>query len=181
MTLRSICSLALPLLALTFTRSAHAQTSVYGSLMYNDYVLFLNGQSNNSNRTGGLIGGGFYNFPIQSRLTAGIDGRFAYGVGKRGGTAGIGALRVAFVPHQVPLRPYFELGGGVVSATFIDPLSVRYTSGGLALIGGLDVRLTDSLDVRAFELGALAGGSTRSVGTAFLDAGIVYHFQPRHP
>jgi hypothetical protein len=64
----------------------------------------------------GFPGGGFYNFPIQSRLTAGIDGRMSYGLGTRGGVSVTGALRVGFVPKVNPLRPYFQLGGGVVSS-----------------------------------------------------------------
>jgi hypothetical protein len=44
---------------------------------------------------------------------------------------------------------------------------------------GIDIRLTKSFDLRAFELGAGANGSTSSaisVGSAFLDGGVVYHF-----
>jgi len=97
------------------------------------------------------------------------------------------ALRIGFVPERVVLRPYFQLGGGVVTSTFnineitgpatqgLSQHSTRFTSGGVEFAGGLDIRLNRSFDLRAVELGAVAGGSNQDVGSAFLDAGIVYH------
>jgi hypothetical protein len=58
--------------------------------------------------------------------------------------------------------------------------SVRHTSGSAEFAGGLDVRLNDSFDLRAVEIGAIAGGN-QSAGSAFLDAGIVYHLHRRGP
>ncbi len=173
---------------------AHAQTSVYGSAALTDFVFFRANHNAAKSDTAGLIGGVFYNFPIDSRLTAGIDARATYGIGPRGGTSVLAALRIGFVPHRVILRPYFQIGGGVVSSTVNDnqitgPVTAglttqntRFTSGALQLTAGLDIRLTDSLDLRAFELGAAAPGSSSSsttVGTAFLDAGLVYHLHKR--
>jgi hypothetical protein len=63
-----------------------------------------------------LADGAFYNFPIQSRLAVGIDGRVLYCAGPHGGTTAAAALRIGFVPVRVPLRPYLEIGGRVVSA-----------------------------------------------------------------
>jgi hypothetical protein len=76
---------------------------------------------------------------------------------------------------RVPLRPYLEIGGGVVSAVILTGgPTQRDTNGALELLGGLDIRLTDSVDLRAIEYGAAAGPTT---GVAFLDAGLVYHFR----
>src|SRR6185437_3256567 len=58
-----------------------------------------------------------YNNPL-----IGIDGRFSYGLGARGGTSATAAFRVGFVPHYNPLRPYFQIGGGVVSSAGGDPI-----------------------------------------------------------
>ena len=193
MTIRSYCT---PILALTFafllTLSARAQVSAYGAVALTDYSLFNNNVSAAKSDTGGIIGGVFYNFPIHSRLTAGIDARGSYGFGDRGGTAAAVALRIGFVPERVVLRPYFQLGGGVVSSTFrigqltgpvtegLTTQPTRFTSGGIEFAAGLDIRLSKSFDLRAFELGAIAPtSSTGAAGSAWLDAGVVYHFPKR--
>jgi hypothetical protein len=180
------------LLLLVLTQNAFAQTSIYGSVALVNYVLQNNNSSAAKSDAAGFIGGVFYNFPIKSRLTAGVDVRGSYGVGPRGGALAAAAFRIGFVPEHVVLRPYFELGGGVATSTFtngqitgpatfgLSAQPTRFTSGGLELGGGLDVRLTDSFDLRAFELGAIAGGSSPGVGSAFLDAGVVYHLHQRH-
>jgi hypothetical protein len=192
MTLRSHCT---PILALTFafllTLTARAQVSVYGSAALTDYIFVNNNSSAAKSDTGGIIGGAFYNFPIHSRLTAGIDARASYGVGDRGGTSAAAALRIGFVPERVVLRPYFQLGGGIVSSTFstrqitgpttqgLTPQPARVTSGGVEFDFGLDIRLNHSFDLRAFELGAIAPTSSAGAGSAWLDAGVVYHFPRR--
>jgi hypothetical protein len=53
----------------------------------------------------------------------------------------------------------------------------------LQLLGGLDVRFTDSVDLRAIEYGAAVGSSSsgNASGVVFLDAGLVYHFRPSQP
>jgi hypothetical protein len=88
---------------------------------------------------------------------------------------------VGFVPTRIRLRPYFEIGGGVVSAV-INPgvTPQRVTNGAAEFLGGLDIRLTDSVDLRAVEYGAAAGASNngRTSGLAFLDAGFVYNSIP---
>jgi hypothetical protein len=50
----------------------------------------------------------------------------------------------------------------------------------LELLGGLDIRMTDSVDIRALEWGAAAGYSSTGIASevGFLDAGVVYHFRP---
>lgn len=165
------------------TQAAHAQTSVYGAVAGTNFCLNSNSNTQCKSDTLGFIFGGFYNFPIQSRLTAGIDGRFSYGLGARGGTSATAAFRIGFVPHRNPLRPYFQLGGGVVSSAGGDPLQAqRKTNGALQLAVGLDVRLTDSIDWRALEIGGAAGSgssSDPSAGTSYIDTGIVYHFPHR--
>jgi hypothetical protein len=167
---------------LTSTQTAHAQTSVYGTVATTNFCLNSSSYTNCKSDTLGFLGGGFYNFPIQSRLTAGIDGRVSYGLGTRGGESATAALRIGFVPTRNPLRPYFQLGGGVVSSAGGDPLQgTRHTSGAVQSAFGLDIRLTPSIDLRALELGGAAGGgsaSNPSAGTAYLDGGVVYHFRP---
>ncbi|MDQ2834983.1 MAG: hypothetical protein M3Y50_14835 [Acidobacteriota bacterium] len=172
-------------------QDALAQTSVYGSIALVDYVFQNNGSSASKGNTGGLIGGMFYNFPIQSRLTAGVDVRGSYGFNSLGGALATAALRIGFVPHRVVLRPYFMLGGGVVTSTFsgrnitgpaeqgLTAEPKRFTSGAAEFAVGLDIRLNPSFDLRAVELGAAAGGTDQSVGSAFLDAGLVYHLPQR--
>jgi hypothetical protein len=121
-------------------------------------------------------------------LTAGIDARGSYGFGDRGGTFAAAALRIGFVPERVVLRPYFQLGAGVVSSTFttrqitgpvtqgLTPQPTRFTSGAVEFAAGLDVRLSRSFDLRALEFGALGPtNSTGSAGSAWLDTGVVYH------
>lgn len=187
------CCSAFAVLLFLFVREqgAMAQTSVYGSVALNNYGYVNNGSTAFKSDTEGVIGGLFYDFPIDSRLTAGVDVRGVYGFGARGGGLGAAALRVGFVPDRVVLRPYVEVGGAVISSTFnnnqitgpatqgLGTQSTRVTSGGLEFAGGLDVRLTRSFDLRAVELGAAAGGGNGGVGSAFLDAGIVYHLHPR--
>jgi hypothetical protein len=91
------------------------------------------------------------------------------------------------VPHRNRLRPYLQLGGGVVSTqldstvcngTSCSVATSRITSGVLQLAFGLDIRLTQHLDLRALEYGGDAGGGNAGTTAAmgFLDAGIVYHF-----
>jgi hypothetical protein len=167
------------------TQTAPAQTSIYGSVAVTNFCRSGSFYTNCKSDTLGFLGGGFYNFPIQSRLTAGIDGRMSYGLGTRGGVSATAAFRIGFVPHQNPLRPYFELGGGVVSSAGGDPLQAqRKTNGVLQLALGLDIRLTPSIDLRALELGGAAGAGSSSspaAGTAYIDAGVVYHFPHAKP
>ena len=189
--LRSCSLVILSLLLFDPTYTLSAQTSLYGAVALNNYVLYNHGDNAAKSDTVGFLGGVFYNFPIQSRLTAGIDVRGGYGVGARGGALGAAALRIGFVPTRVILRPYFEIGAGVVTSTFtskqitgpaiqgLTSQPTRFTSGGAEFACGLDFRLTDSLDLRAVELGAAASGGSPSVGSAFLDAGLVYHLHPR--
>lgn len=162
---------------------AQGQGSIYGTVAVTDFCIDTYSHTTCKSDAVGFLGGAFFNFPIESRVTVGIDGRGSYGLGSRGGMSATAALRVAFVPTHVRLRPYFELGAGVVSSAGHDPLQgTRHTSGAMQLAFGLDVRLTNSIDLRAAELGAAAGGGTGSTpgaGTAYLDGGIVYHFPKR--
>jgi hypothetical protein len=175
---------AIVLLALP-TSSAQAQVSAYVMGALTSYGFSYQNSSYHFPVDAASLGGGaFYNFPIRSRLTAGIDGRVLYGPGSYGGTTATGALRIGFVPTRVRLRPYFELGGGVVSARLNTGQSIEYlTNGAGELIFGLDIRLTDSIDLRAIDYGAAVGptnnGSASAVG--FLGAGAVYHFRPAGP
>jgi hypothetical protein len=179
-------SLGLPLgllVLLCSSRASSAQVSAYGAIAVTGYGIDTNstGLYEKSGSPGFVIGG-FYNFPIDSRLTAGLDLRLTNSPGTKGGTAGAVAIRVGFVPHVVRLRPYLELGGGFVRTTTNAELindgvrSGTYTNGALIITTGLDIRATHSIDIRALEIGGEAGGNS-SVG--FVDAGVVYHFAPR--
>ena len=130
----------------------------------------------------GFVIGAFYNFPIDSRVTVGLDGRLAENPGAKGGTAGAIAFRVGFVPHHVPLRPYFSIGGGVISTSTNTELvndQVRagsYTNGAAMIAFGLDIPVTHSIDIRALDIGSEAGGSS---GAVYADTGVVLHFGRR--
>ena len=171
-----LCLAALHLSAQT----AKTQVSVYGTVALTNFGFYDNGSSGVSFKgdTGGIGGGMFLNFPIQSRLSAGVDARALYSPGSKGGTSAAALLRIGFVPRRVRLRPYFEIGGGVVSSTDYSLFTDRVTNGAAEFLGGLDIRLNDSVDLRAVEYGAAAAGSTSETrsGFGFLDTGVVYHF-----
>jgi opacity protein-like surface antigen len=179
-----VFSLGIALLTLVGS-AAEAQVSVYGMVGLSRYGFSYQGDSYRfKDDTASFGGGAFYNFPIHSRLTAGIDGRVLYGPASYGGTTADVALRVGFVPTRNRLRPYFEIGGGMVSSV-INPgyAPQRITNGAAEFLGGLDIRLTDRVDLRAVEWGAAAGVSNNDTtsGVGFLEAGFVYHFHPPEP
>lgn len=180
-------SLWLPLCLLSVLRlspTAGAQVSVYGTGAIAEYGLKPVNSSTFSFKSGapGFLIGGFYNFPIASRVTVGFDLRLAESPGAKGGTAGALAFRVGFVPHHVPLRPYFQIGGGVIrTSTNAELVNDRVTSGtysnGTAIIAfGLDIPVTHSIDIRALDIGSEASGSS---GAVYADTGIVFHFGHR--
>jgi hypothetical protein len=137
-----------------------------------------------------FIAGGFYDFPSDSRLKAGIDLRTVLSPGTMGGDFTGVALRVAFVPHKFVLRPYFQIGGGVVTTTVNNYVVVngnsftvvpkqRFTNGGVEFDFGLDVRLSEHFDLRIPDYGAAAGGSSSTnAAMAFFGVGVVYHLRP---
>ncbi len=180
-----VFSLGIALLTL-FPSVAKAQVSAYGMVGLSSYGFSYQGSSSFAfnDDTASFGGGAFYNFPIHSRLIAGIDGRVLYGPASYGGTTADLALRIGFVPTRNRLRPYFEIGGGVISAVSNPGFAPqRITNGAAEFLGGLDIRLTDSVDLRAVEWGAVAGVSNNGTtsGVGFLDAGFVYHFHPAQP
>jgi hypothetical protein len=178
-----IFSLGIALLTL-FGSAAEAQVSAYCMVGLSRYGFTYQGDTSFKDNTASFGGGAFYNFPIHSRLTAGIDGRVLYGPASYGGTTADVALRVGFVPTRVRLRPYFEIGGGVVSSVSNPGYAPqRITNGAAEFLGGLDIRLTDRVDLRAVEWGAAAGYSNNgpTSGVGFLEAGFVYHFHPAQP
>jgi hypothetical protein len=98
--LRYVTPLLCLWLLFTFSENSHAQLSVYAAAALTDFG-FSNDQTTTiKSDSGGFIAGAFYNFPIQSRLTAGIDGRGSYSFGPRGGTSAAAALRIGFVPKR---------------------------------------------------------------------------------
>ena len=178
----AFCLSLLPFLA----TAAHAQqVAVYAAVDYTEFG-FKNGGSTYSFKAGdpGFTVGGFYNFELDSRFTVGIDARNTYSPGTKGGDAVGVALRIAFVPDRVRLRPFLQVGGGVVSSTANTEIrndtlltsGQRYTNGAGMLDLGLDIRLTDRLDLRAIDYGAEVGGTT---GIAFANVGLVYHLPRR--
>lgn len=114
---------------------AGAQAAAYGEIGITSYGYTTHGGglTYGSDRLGGMLGG-FYNFPIQSRFTAGIDAHVGFGMHTNTGFKGGAAARFGFVPHRNPLRPYLEIGGGVVSAHLP---SESITTGALDLGFGL--------------------------------------------
>jgi hypothetical protein len=187
--------LLLPAFFLCSTVVVQGQISVYGNVGLTAYETVQNSTTSHLSTAGGLTAGGFYNFPIASRLTAGVDVRTVVGFGSNGGDFTGAALRVGFVPHKVPLRPFFQIGGGVVTTvlkndtiytgtTFQNVANERLTNGAAELALGLDVRLTNRFDWRAFDYGVAAGGgsgSTKGAATAWFQTGVVYHLRSRKP
>jgi len=188
------CIVKLSLLSVVLVASANtafAQVSVYLSPALTAFATGTGSNLTFKNETAGFIAGGFYNFPIQSRVTVGLDLRTVLSPGTMGGDFTGAALRIAFVPQRVILRPYLQIGGGVVTTTvknyvlytgntFTIVPSQRFTNGAAEFDFGLDIRLTEHFDLRAIDYGAAAGGSsTTNVGMGFLGAGVVYHLQPR--
>ena len=185
----------LHLLALsgTLTIAAHAQTSIYGFGGLANWAYQQQGDNGLlfKGNTGNFGGGAFYNFSIDSRVTVGLDGRAALTPGDKGGYLAGAALRIGFVPHHNPLRPYFQIGGGLVHTTYDDslynydqfgtltivPRRAAITTGAAQLAFGLDIRLTDHLDLIAPEYGAQGSGRA---GLGYLNGGLVYHLAPRH-
>ena len=185
------CAALLAFVCLLFTHKVSAQTSVYGSAMFDAFGGTGDNYGNGAfkGNTGGFIAGAFYTFPSASRFKAGIDGRITYSPGDKGGSAYTGALRVSFVPNHNRLRPYFQIGGGVAKTDLATVTCGTYncygavdhaTSGVAQLVFGLDVRLTEHLDLRAIDYGADAGSSNGGPHAAvgFIDAGVIYHFHP---
>jgi hypothetical protein len=185
--LTRLCLLVSPLgiaLLSLFAPATQAQVSAYGMVGLSRYGFSNQGETYFKDDTASFGGGAFYNFPIHSRLTAGIDGRVLYGPASYGGTTADLALRIGFVPTSNRLRPYFEIGGGVISSVSNPGVTPqRITNGAAEFLGGLDIRVTDSVDLRAVEWGAVAGASNNgtTAGVGFLDAGFVYHFHPAPP
>jgi hypothetical protein len=184
--LRSL-QLASAVFLLSAAPLARAQLAVYGTVMLTNY-----GYSHDSNGTlyykdtAGLGAGATYLFQSQSRLKAGLDFRAAGSPGERGGENGAVSLRIAFVPHQNRLRPYFQLGAGFVSTTYpvyynsqgnpIPRQTQRISGPTAAFAVGLDIRVNSSFDIRLPELASDASGK---VGSASFGAGVVYHIHPR--
>ena len=187
--------LVLPVFCLLSSVALHGQISVYGNVGLTAYETVQNSTISHLSTAGGLMAGGFYNFPIESRLTAGVDVRTVAGFGSNGGDFTGAAFRIGFVPHQVPLRPFLQIGGGVVTTvlkndtiytgtTFRNVANERLTNGAAELAFGLDVRITDQFDWRAFDYGAAVGGgstSNKGAATAWLQTGVVYHLRGRRP
>lgn len=73
--------------AIFFLATAHGQSSLYAVAGITNYG-FTHLTTNDykfKGVTGDLGGGGFYNFPIDSRVTVGVDGRASYSPGDKGG------------------------------------------------------------------------------------------------
>lgn len=156
--------------------AAAAQTSVYASVELTQYgysspvegnFTYAPGTGHYSNYSdgGGVSGGVVYLFPSASRLKAGIDLRGMYSPGSHGGAGSFGSLRIAFVPRQNPLLPYFQIGGGLLTTTYTsaasNPLSGRgrVTSGAADFDFGLEVRANSRFTIKAIEMGGFAGSN----------------------
>lgn len=179
----------LGVVCLAFASAAHAQFSTYATVSATPFGFSganYNGVSFKA-ETGSFTVGTFYTFPSSSRFKAGIDARYLYGPGYNGGQAFNAALRVAFVPTQNRLRPYLQIGGGVVHTDLNETYCSGFSCGtfhqgitnGVANIDfGLDIRLTPSVDWRAIDYGAAAAGSNGATraGLGWIGTGAVYHF-----
>lgn len=173
----------LTVLIVTTSHAAEAQVSIYGTVAATDYGYSYNrGSLNPRGDHVGFGGGSTYNFPIQSRFTAGVDLRGSITPATTGGGFGAASLRFGFVPHHNPFKPYLQIGGGFVTAKIPvyftnSPSSQTVTTPALDLAFGLDLRISPSFDLRLIELQG-AGGSKGSTNTGLgsISTGIVYHF-----
>lgn len=183
--------LFLPALLLLLPLRAPAQTSVYGTISVTDYGYTASSTSSAytyKGDTAGMGGGVTWLFPSQSRLKAGLDGRFSYSPGNRGGEDASLSLRIAFVPHRNPVRPYFQIGGGFVhvpGSSYIVGTSNGYlvsedrnlTGGTANLMFGLEVRANSRWAIRAIEL---SGQASNRVAASHLGAGVIYTLGSTH-
>jgi hypothetical protein len=168
------------------SHTAKAQVSVYGTVAATNYGYALNSNDNLTTSTHLGFGGGLtYNFPIESRLTAGIDLRGSVTPAATGGGLGAASLRFGFVPYHNPFKPYVQVGGGFVTAkvpAFSSTVGKRtITSASLDLAFGLDLRITPHFDLRLLELQGSAGGASTRAGSGSFSTGIVYHFHRANP
>jgi hypothetical protein len=161
------------LLAPTALHAQQQRFSTYATVDVTDWGVQENGNSDFKGDAAGFTAGAFYTFPVNSRFKPALDAKLIEAPGRKGGTAGLVALRVYFVPHRNRLRPFLQVGGGAVSIPVGDgTLTSRHSSGALELDFGLDIRLTSNFDLRLPEYGA-AGGN---YGVGFLGTGLVFHF-----
>ena len=169
------CHLSTALLVislLAFTAAASGETSAYGMasiVAFGFSGAHYPGGTSPSNPTLSVLAGA-PSTPFQAPAVskAGIDGRATLSPGYNGGSAYTAALRASLVPNRNRLRPYFQVGGGVASTQSSEticngfscsPRTDRVTNGVLHLDFGLDIRVSDQLDVRAFDWGADVGAA----------------------
>jgi hypothetical protein len=163
----------------------HAQVAAYFTYSPTDFLL----TGNASISAGGIANGGTLGVSFEhlheGRFVTAVDlkNTFASKTHARGDAAAVD-YRIAFVPHRVPLKPFIELGLGVV--TVHDPNAVPYrptpsiTDAVLDLALGLDIRLNHSFDLRIADQGDApfrSNASSGSVGASILDLGVVCNFR----
>jgi len=178
----------------TVARAQNSDISIYVTSTTANYAFFNSTAGSNTVYKGvssGIGGGLTANFTGNHRTTLGIDIQGASDPADNGGAFGLVSLRVGYVPHKFRLRPFIQVGGGVVSANerpqdFPGPFntvnvrptnSVRVTNGTLSAAAGLDIRLTRLLDLRLAEFGVAPDTSTTfdRVGVGFVSSGLVLH------
>jgi hypothetical protein len=166
--------------------TASAQTSAFVSITATDYGFSPSGSNvfYTPGDEAGFIAGVFQNFHKNSRLTLGMDERFSYSPGTQGGAYDAVDFRLGLVPDRNLLRPYFQTGLGVIHSAgssqsmYSFPVG-HYTQFAEEFLVGLDIKLTDSFDLRAIELGGVEGVSCcTTVSTGIVSAGLVYHLHP---
>jgi hypothetical protein len=168
------------LASIFFVSAAHAQFSVYGTAAISGYGYAYNsGKLIIDGDYAGYGGGATYLFSSDRRLKLGVDFRVYVTPAAHGGNTELGSFRVSFVPRKVPLRPYFQIGAGSVSAKVVEAIGPQsVTMFGIGLGAGLDIPVSGHLDLRVLEIESAAGTSTdTSAGTASIGAGVVYHFR----
>jgi len=187
---------SLTLLALFSAPIAKAQVSVYGTGMVTGFGFANNSSFGFGTDSAGLGGGALYDFPTTHLAVVGIDVRGSNSFGTHGGQNFAVAARVSFAPERSRLRPYIELGGGVINAreqqfTFVTSGGItssvvtstkNVSNGAVDLMFGLDVKINPSWSVRAVEYGGAAGGNnSNQAGMGWLSAGVVFHFHADKP
>ena len=164
---------------IVFGAVAHAQLSIYGTAAVSDYGhAFNSGSLIIYSGSAGYGGGVSYMFPSDRRLRFGVDYRGYVTPATHGGNTGVLSFRVALIPRRAPFMPYFVIGPGYVSAKTPGVVgSQTLNMAALGVGGGLDIRMSRRVDLRAIEAESAEGiYSSMKAGTASLGGGVVFHF-----
>jgi hypothetical protein len=162
--------LILPLIAIV-TPNLHAQAkfAIYGT---------AGGEKTGINNVPWAIAGTFgayYGITRLGPIALSIDGR---GDLSRNMNSALFGPRAAFALHHFPVKPYFEVLGGVSSYNITDDGPKNFTDGNYRWVGGIDTSIFPQVDWR-IDYSYGGGGITQNNVTRHpqsLTSGIVIRF-----